>query len=701
MSCWCGDPQLRPMGGTTPWLAVDEDDHERRLVRLVAADAVWSAGLDAVDQLLVDHDQIVVLVVGSVAVLGSLDGLVAFDGDAVFVARRTGAIPDDGRWPAEADLAHAGRAGDGVAVFRRGSAGMRAWLRAQLASSESIPIGRRFERTTVAFDGTWCEEPGIGAGAWRWPDAAPVALLDATGFDAAQPWVLVASTPAPLRTSVAEDAGRRAVIDAALAQLAGAATAVVLPGGMPVDARVRSIARAIPDHPLPWTEASAFRAIVERQWWAMTRSGRPDLVAAFPDPEGADAAAFLRWQRRAFIDDDVPLVLQPWSPEAGSRPSRSADRFAVAADLRDDGLDLVGYLDHDLSLGDVGRRMLDALRAADVDVSTAGFDRTDSPRVDGAPRLDQRLAHRTSIAVVNADQFPALQVDHPEVFAAGRRTIGYWFWELEDVPKSVRSSFELVDEIWAGSRFVADAFRAVASVPVRHVPLPVPEPQPSNVARSGFEPLAGLDDRFVFLVAFDHFSVTERKNPDAAIAAFRRAFPVDGAGPVLVVKTMNGQQRWAGHQRVLAAAAGRSDIRVWDEHLRRDDQMALVASVDCLVSLHRSEGLGLHLAEAMWLGTPVIATRYSGNLDLMDDDCALLVDAALIPVRNGEGVYPSTSKWAEPDLDQAAAAMRRLVDQPSLVERLSTRGRHRMEAQPSVADAGRLIARLVREGQGS
>src|SRR3954470_14746383 len=116
--------------------------------------------------------------------------------------------------------------------------------------------------------------------------------------------------------------------------------------------------------------------------------------------------------------------------------------------------------------------------------------------------------------------------------------------------------------------------------------------------------------------------------------------------------------------------------------------MALVSAADCLVSLHRSEGLGLHLAEAMWLGTPVIATRYSGNLDFMDDDNSLLIDAGLVHVERGEGVYPSTAKWADPDLDHAAAAMRRIANDDPLRHRVAAAGRRTMERQPSLEETG-------------
>ena len=244
----------------------------------------------------------------------------------------------------------------------------------------------------------------------------------------------------------------------------------------------------------------------------------------------------------------------------------------------------------------------------------------------------------------------------------------------------MRRSIALVDEIWAGSRFVADAFAAVSPVPVRHVPIPIPEPRPSQLAIVGTSPRSPtIGDRFVFLTAFDHLSVTERKNPlgvDRGVPPGVRAGRGAAAGHQDDERRINAGRSTSGCSPPPTAATtsscGTSTCSV-------PDQMALVAAADCLVSLHRSEGLGLHLAEAMWLGTPTIATRYSGNLDFMDDDNSLLIDAELVHVERGEGVYPPSAKWADPDLDQAAAAMRRLAGDPALAARLAAAGRRTMD----------------------
>jgi glycosyltransferase involved in cell wall biosynthesis len=354
------------------------------------------------------------------------------------------------------------------------------------------------------------------------------------------------------------------------------------------------------------------------------------------------------------------------------------------------GVNVLGFIDFDQSLGHVARQIIAAFEEAGVPVAALNHDRSmESARTTAHPPPVARF--HTNVVVVTADQFEFVVADHGPTLLDGRRTIAYWFWELDYVPDWMVRAAEHVDEIWVASRFTADALGRVLAKPVRHVPIRIPRPEPSAKTREDF----GISpDRFVFLTTFDQFSVPERKNPFGVIAAFTRAF-TDGQGPLLWIKTTNGQRGWINHERLLLAAAGRSDVIVWDEHLTRADQMAVVDAADCLVSLHRSEGLGLHCAEAMWLGKPVIATRYSGNLDFMDDSVSLLVDPHLVPVLHGQGIYPAGASWADPDLDQAAEWMRRLVADPALGAGIGARARQRMENQPPRAEFGRMMAKLA------
>jgi glycosyltransferase involved in cell wall biosynthesis len=303
------------------------------------------------------------------------------------------------------------------------------------------------------------------------------------------------------------------------------------------------------------------------------------------------------------------------------------------------------------------------------------------------------LRFDTNLVVINPEQSALFDADYGAVARPGRRTIGFWHWDVEYVPPHVIDATRYVDEIWVVSPFTGDALGAVVGVPVRVVDVGVPEPSPALVAPDGFELGAG---RYTFLVTFDHLSLTERKNPIGAIEAYRRAFPEPRPdGPQLIVKSVNASHRWSEHERVRLAAGFRPDIRVVDRRIDRPSQLALIRDVDCLVSLHRSEGLGLHLMEAMWLGTPTIATRYSGNLHFQDDTNAALVDAALVPVTRVEGFFPAAARWADPDLDQAARWMRALASDAGIGAALADAARAKMRTQPTQADAGANIARVA------
>ena len=681
---WCGDPHFRPQLDGVIWL--DRRDHgPAGEVAIVAGDALigeWRRSMEVTSALLADGvDRVVLLWVGSTAVLSGIDAL-ADAPTMSLVVRSVEPIADDGLGPTEADLDADGLYSTSVAAFGSAATPALQWLAANLTGTTSV--GRTLARAAQLFGAGECTDETIGVGRWRWDCARP-ALLDVGGYDTGSPWTLDSNATRPMRIELLGNPERQEVMARAAVQLADERTPLCLPGGLVVDSVVRQVVAEAPSPPAPWSAATEFRAWLAPRYWRALHDQRRDLWTAFPDPDGRSAVTYREWCRGAFTFDDAPLLLAAPEPDRGV--------VVVADQLRSDGLNLVGYFTRSSGLGDVVRRLRAAVGQAGVANSAITTERTTSPAHD-ADAIANRVEFTNSVCVVTADQFPFLATDFPELFAATQRMIGYWFWELEHVPLHMRQSIALVDEIWAGSRFVTDAFAAISPVPVRHVPIPVAEPQASGRSRRDFSALADVGERPVFLTVFDHLSVTERKNPLGVIEAFRRAFARD-EGPVLVVKTMNGPQRWTNHQRVLAAADGRDDIRVWDETLERADQMALVDAVDCMVSLHRSEGLGLHLAEAMWLRTPTIATRYSGNLDFMNDDNSLLIDASLVPVEHGEGVYPSTARWAAPDLDQAADAMRRIAGDPALAADLATAGRQTMERQPSPAETGRLIGQLL------
>ncbi|HWC26570.1 MAG TPA: glycosyltransferase [Solirubrobacteraceae bacterium] len=358
------------------------------------------------------------------------------------------------------------------------------------------------------------------------------------------------------------------------------------------------------------------------------------------------------------------------------------------------GVNLAGYLDATLGVGEAARHAADALAAAGVAVAPLPLSSRAGER--GAPVAAAEPVHPVTIVCANPDGMTGARDELGAAAFDGRHVVGMWWWEVAALPARWLRAFDLVDEVWVGSRFVADVLAAVAPVPVVHVPQAVPEPPCSDAGRAAL----GLPEGcFLFGFVYDYASVAARKNPLGLIEAFTRAFP-PGAGDRdvgLVLKTLGGDRSDGEHAAVLAAAASHPGVTVLDVHLAAADKNALIRSLDCYVSLHRSEGFGLTIAEAMLLGTPVIATDYGGSREIVTPFNALPVDWRPATIGPGHDPYPPGGEWAEPDLDHAAALMRAVRSDPQAARSRTERARAELRARHAPAVAGRAMAdRLAR-----
>jgi glycosyltransferase involved in cell wall biosynthesis len=311
------------------------------------------------------------------------------------------------------------------------------------------------------------------------------------------------------------------------------------------------------------------------------------------------------------------------------------------------------------------------------------------PDVAGRSRVESSEDDELDLNLVciNADPMPAVLDRLWPRFTDGRWTIGSWMWEVEAFPPWMASAADLVDEVWTASAHSAAAIGSAIDKPVHTFPLPVIPHRASALGRSDF----GLPGGFMFLFCFDFYSVAERKNPFGVIDAFRRAF-APGEGPHLVLKTINGSDKLPELERLRLHAEGRPDIRIHDGYLDAPDQRALVACCDAYVSLHRAEGFGYTLAEAMLAGKPVIATGYSGNLEFMNDRNALLVGYTMTSIPEGCDPYPAGGRWAAPDVEEAAEYMRLVVDDPARAGALAQQGRRDISERHSPAARVPLLA---------
>ncbi len=334
---------------------------------------------------------------------------------------------------------------------------------------------------------------------------------------------------------------------------------------------------------------------------------------------------------------------------------------------RSAGVTVAGEMGRASGLGEGARIMADAIATLGVPVARqeAGLMLGgDARELHQAPdRL--RLPGSLLVMHVNPPSLPLSCLRLGRGALRGRRVVGFWAWELPSVPLSWRAPADFVHEAWAPSRFSASALETLLPGRVRTVPhaLAAAKPRPSALTRADF----GLSpDAVVVLVSFNLASSFERKNPLAAIAAFRAAF---GERPDrhLVLKVGKPGHFPADMRRLTEAVAGSPNITIETRTLSAADTHALTVAADIVLSLHRSEGFGLVPAEAMMLGRAIIATDWSATTEFLDDTCAVPIPGRLIAARDPRAVYEAPGAvWADPDHDAAVEALRMLASDARL-----------------------------------
>lgn len=352
-------------------------------------------------------------------------------------------------------------------------------------------------------------------------------------------------------------------------------------------------------------------------------------------------------------------------------------------------VNVIGYHDARTGLGEIARLVSRSLDTAGIEHAVVQVEEGVRPPWRPPPAAP----HPVNLVCVNAEMLPrAVQMLGRDVFD-GRRTIGFWWWEVERFPGHLRWAAQILDEIWVGSEHVRRAVAPVAGRPVHVFPVPVPVPQAAAGLSRGE---LGLPEGFLFLFAFNYASVFERKNPLGLVEAFSRAFAPGEAS--LAIKT-TGSALFAREQSALqAAAASRRDIVVIDRELDPARYHSLTQSADAYASLHRAEGFGLTIAEAMALGKPSVATAYSGNLEFMTAENSYLVDYDLVPVPPGTP-YPLGSRWAEPDVDDAARQLRAVFDDTAEAARRGACAAAELASTRTFAAAGEFVlSRLLDDG---
>lgn len=346
------------------------------------------------------------------------------------------------------------------------------------------------------------------------------------------------------------------------------------------------------------------------------------------------------------------------------------------------GINLIGDIKAETGLGQSMRILADILEKSQIPFVVIQINQPgDLNRNQGQwdHKIEEKAKYAVNVIHINNSEWAESYIKLPVEILAGRYNIAYWLWELETLPKSWIPCLETVDEIWAPSEFICDCYRRYTDKKIVKIPYGIRLKTPVEFGRSHFEL---PEDVFLFLIMYDFKSISERKNPKGMVKAFCEAFTPEYAnsekiGLIVKINHVETKQELDALKEWLQEY---QYIYYITDNLSRSEVESLIAVADVLVSLHRSEGFGLPLAEAMYLGTPVIATNWSATTEFMTEKAACLVDYQMIELDKQLGPYPKGSRWADADIKQAAEFERKLYEDKTLYDEL------RREAKKQVGE---------------
>lgn len=395
-----------------------------------------------------------------------------------------------------------------------------------------------------------------------------------------------------------------------------------------------------------------------------------------------------------------PIFEPPTAPSVGGQVERRVP--ALIIEPLQQHVSLIGYPRAQMGMGEHVRNTAAALESLSEPFEIFDFDANLNCET-GAREWDRHIRQqptgRINILHINADETISADRIFGHSMFEGRYNIGYWAWELERFPAAWTPAIDLVDEIWAPSNFIATTLRQVTRKPVHVMPLRVERPQERHF-RPGDYAIVG--DAFNFVFYFDFNSYHQRKNPSGVVSAFLSAFPEREMIPArLLIKSIGADAHPAIARRFNDLAE--SDPRIFHltETMSAEEMSGLLSFSNCFVSLHRSEGFGRGMAEAMAAGVPVIATGYGGNVDFMDESNSFLVDYRLRPIRAGEYVYGEGAYWAEPNLEHAAELMRFVHDNRRVAKQRAAKAKRSIAKGHSTKTVAAAISRRLEAIRGS
>ncbi|MDR2121837.1 MAG: glycosyltransferase family 4 protein [Flavobacteriaceae bacterium] len=338
------------------------------------------------------------------------------------------------------------------------------------------------------------------------------------------------------------------------------------------------------------------------------------------------------------------------------------------------GVNLTGFFRAEIGFGEAIRGNLKALQEVNVKTKAVNFNLNLKHRLndDSVDTVEDNI-YPVNIVHVNMDTIWQFLKEKSSDFFKDKYNIGYWAWEMEDFPEKYCENFALYDEIWTCSKYCLDSISFKSPIPVVNIPHPIDIKE----ADINTEYDSGLSDKetYKFLFIFDYNSSIVRKNAFAVIEAFEKAFGKEDGRVSLILKTSIPSHYTDDKNRLMSRIKDFKNIIYKEEMLRRGDLLSLISQSDCYVSLHRSEGFGLTVAEAMALGKPVIATGYSGNMEYMNVNNSFPVKYKMVKLERDLGPLLKGNYWSEPDVEHASEMMKFVFENQEYAKEIGTKAK--------------------------
>lgn len=320
------------------------------------------------------------------------------------------------------------------------------------------------------------------------------------------------------------------------------------------------------------------------------------------------------------------------------------------------GVNISGFLSSGLGLGEAARNIVKSINTQHIDyvLNNQEINKIRRANNEFSENVTKDNPYFFNLINVNPDRFDFFYLKVKKYYFKDKYNIGIWYWELTTFPDEWIRYYNFFNEIWVATDFILNAISLRSPIPVVKIPPVIDLDYNKEIGRKYFNI---PQDVFLYLFIFDFYSFIERKNPVAIIKSFKSVFEKN-RDVMLILKTTNSKHFKKDFDRLINEIGDTSNIMIIDQYLDRVMLNSLINITDCYVSLHRSEGFGLGIAEAMYLGKPVIVTAYSGNMDFTNVNNSFLVKYGLIELKEDYGLYKKNNIWAEPDVEHAAQLMR-------------------------------------------